>query len=470
MAPHLRDYQPLRPVALWWHSLSPPALFVASFALLIALGTAGLLLLPGLYTGAPLSPLDAAFTMTSAVCVTGLIVVDTATWFTFWGQLWLLLFIQLGGLGLFTLSTLIIGAMGRRLSLRSEMIAGPPIEVSYRHAVADLTVRVARFTFAIEAGGALALWTQFVGEHGFLGGLWHAVFHSVSAFCNAGFSTFSDSLMGQARSPLVIVPITLLVIVGGFGYLATEEAQRWWKAGGPKGELRLSSHTWAAAVATAVLLAAGTALFALFEWHGVLGQMGPVDKLVNAWSMSVMPRTAGFNSIAYPQVSNASAYLTVILMVIGGSPGSTAGGIKTTAAAVLVALAISRVRGRRYVSLHDRSVPNSTVQRTTSLALVAFVVLSIAVFMLSFSEAGAQTSVQERASFLPQLFETASALGTVGLSMDLTPTLSSLGKLLVIVLMFMGRVGPLAFFAALSLKSSSLPGDFRPAREDLIVG
>ena len=462
--------RPFRRIYLWWHNLSPSGLFVASFLLLIVLGTTGLMILPGLYTGAPLSLLDALFTMTSAVCVTGLSVVDTGTYFSFWGQAWILAFIQLGGLGLFALTTLIIGALGRRLSLRSEMIAGPPVEIAHRHTVRGLALAVARFTFLIEGAGAVLLWVQFIRTDGVIRGLWSAVFHSVSAFCNAGFSLYRDSLTGFADSPFVLVPLSLLIILGGFGYLASEEVGRWWKAGGFNGSLRLSSHTFAATVVTAGLLVIGAGLYAGFEWSGVLGRLGAVDKIANAWFMSVTSRTAGFSSVSYSEVSNASAYLTILLMVVGGSPGSTAGGIKTTALAVLIALAVSRIRGRRYVSIHDRAVPDSTVQRTVSLALVAFVVLSLAVFALSFCEAGGRSVAEARGSFLPELFEATSALATVGLSMDLTPTLTAPGKLVIVILMFMGRVGPLSFFAAIALKATAFPADFRPAREDLIVG
>jgi trk system potassium uptake protein TrkH len=469
----LRPWTPLRPlrrIFVWWNELSPQGLFVASFALLIAAATAGLLWLPGLYVGPRLGPLDALFTATSAVCVTGLIVVDTATYFTFWGQLWLLAFIQLGGLGLFSLTTLIIGGMGRRLSLRSEVIAGVSPELTYRRSVVALTFQVARFTLLAESAGALVLFFSWVPEFGLLEGAWHAVFHAISAFCNAGFSTFSDSLMGFSRRPFSLLVVSALVIAGGLGFLAIDEVTRWYKGGAFRGRLRLSSHTTAATTVSATLLLVGAVLFAIFEWNGVLAPFGPVDKVVNAWFMSVTPRTAGFNAISYAEVGNGAAYLTVLLMAIGGSPGSTAGGIKTTALAVLGALAFARIRGRRHVVLHGRSIPEATVERTVSLALIAFVALTAAVFVLSALEARGAYGAEAHQSFLPHLFEATSALATVGLSMDVTGGLGTAGRALLIPLMFMGRVGPLAFFAAISLRSSAYPRDLRPAREDIIVG
>ncbi|WP_063934666.1 TrkH family potassium uptake protein [Archangium violaceum] len=454
-----------------WHGVSPSALLALSFAILITLGTAGLMLLPGMYRREPLGFLDALFTMTSATCVTGLTVVDTATWFTRWGQLWILLFIQLGGIGLITLTTLVIGAVGRRLSLRSEVIVGAPIDYAQRQNVTNLAWAVTRFTLLAETLGAFALWLVWLPRFGASEAAWHAVFHSVSAFCNAGFSTFSDSLIGMADQPLVLLIISVLIILGGLGFLSGEETLRWWRGRHLRGRQRMSVHTFAALWVTAILLVGGTLLFALFEWRGVLGPLGLVDKLSNAWFLSVTARTAGFNTVSYAQVANSTAFLTILLMVIGGSPGSTAGGLKTTTLAVLVTLALARMRGRRFAELHGRALPTGTTERTVSLALVAFVVMTAAIFLLSLSETRGATPQEARQAFLPLFFEVVSAFCTVGLTMDLSPLLSGFGKLLVIVLMYVGRLGPLAFFAALSLHSAGyLRRSVRPAHEDLIVG
>jgi trk system potassium uptake protein TrkH len=292
----------------------------------------------------------------------------------------------------------------------------------------------------------------------------------VSAFCNAGFSTFSDSLVGFGGQPGVLLVVSLLVVLGGFGYLSSAEVLRWARPAPQGRSPRLSTHTVAALAVTLGLLAAGTACFALFEWRGVLAPFGAAGKLVNAWFMAVTPRTAGFNSVAYGEVSNVTATLTVILMFIGGSPGSTAGGVKTTALAVLVVLALARIRGRRYVELHRRAIPEATIQRTVILVLVAFALVTACVFLLSWTETHAAPLAVARQAFLPLCFEAVSAFGTVGLSMGVTPELSTAGKLVIILLMFVGRVGPLSFFAAIALRSAGRPADFRPAHEDLIVG
>lgn len=452
-----------------WMGISAPMLFVQSFALLISIGTAGLMWIPGLQLGPQLGFIDALFTMTSAVCVTGLIVVDTATHFTRWGQLWLLLFIQLGGIGLVTLTTLIIGAMGRRLSLRSEMIVGVPVDTQEHRSVRNLTFAVARYTFLIEAVGALLLWIWWVPRFGFVEAAWHAVFHSISAFCNAGFSTFSDSLVGFNTSPVTLVLISLLIIAGSFGFLSTEEVIRWWRA--PKvGRARLSVHTWAALTITVVLLMGGALAYGISEWRGAFEDLPAIDRVFNAWFLSVTARTAGFNSVSYAALTNSGVLVTIMLMLAGGSPGSTAGGLKTTTVAVLVALALTRIRGRRYTILHGRTVPEGTVQRTVSLVMVVGTVLLVAVFLLGILESRGLALEQSRMVFLPLVFEAVSAFCTVGLSMDVTVQLGSASRLLTLLLMFIGRVGPLVFFAAISMRLDPDRARIREAAEDLIVG
>jgi trk system potassium uptake protein TrkH len=220
--------------------------------------------------------------------------------------------------------------------------------------------------------------------------------------------------------------------------------------------------------ATSVLLVAGAVLFTVFEWRGVLAPFGVVDRLVNGWFMSVTPRTAGFNTVPYGDVGNETAFLTIILMVIGGSPGSTAGGMKTTTWAILLALAVARARGRRHVEIHGRTVPDGTVQRTVSLVLLGVAVSVAAVFLLGVVHRSASLD-EARREVLPLVFEVVSAFGTVGLSMGYTQQLGDVGKLVTVVLMFLGRVGPLAFFAAISLKARR-DRTVRAASEDLIVG
>jgi trk system potassium uptake protein TrkH len=451
-----------------WRRLTPAQLFVASFLLLILLGTLGLKTIPGLYTGAPLGWLDALFTATSASCVTGLVVVNTATYFTPAGQAFLLLLIQLGGLGMITLTTLIILALGRRLSLRNEAISASGAEVAPHVSPQRLVRDVVRFTLLIEAAGALLLYLLWAPRLGALAAVWPAVFHAISAFCNAGFSTFPDSLLGFQRSPGTLLIIGSLITAGGLGFLTMEELHLLRRARRERRVTRLSLHSRLALAVTAALIVGGAALFALFEWQGVLAGLPLGDRLVNAIFLGITPRTAGFNSVDYAHTSESTNFLTILLMSIGGSPGSTAGGLKTTTVALIGLLAWSRLRGREVVSIWDRSVPEETIQRAVGLFVVVFALMTAAIFVLTSSEAGAASPAAR--PFLGYMFEVASAFNTVGLSMNLTPDLSVVGRWVGIVQMFVGRVGPLTFAAALA-RSRRAPGDeFRYAYADVVVG
>lgn len=452
-----------------WRKLSPSALLVLSFAALIGIGALGFLLLPKLTTGPALTPLQALFTATSAVCLTGLSVIPTATGFTRMGQVWLLILVQLGGIGLVALSTLVIGSLGHRLSLRSEMLSMPHLNFATELGAAGLLRASARFTFAFEAVGVIVFFILWMPHHGPGEAAWLAVFHAVNAFCNAGFSTFGHSLEVHATEPFTVLMFSLLIMAGGLGFLSTAELWRWWKEGGRRGRLRLSSHTWAVLVASCALWVLGALLFASFEWHGALAGFGLGDKLTNAWFMSVTTRSSGFSTIPFGELRNDSAYLSMLLMSIGGAPGSTAGGIKTTALVVLGAMAWSKLRGRRHVRLRNRSIPDQTVQRTMSLVVLVFVVITLSLFLLTSSETRHLEIGPAREAFLPLLFEAVSAFNTVGLSMSDAAEMSAAGQLILVVLMFMGRVGPLAFFAALSVRSSRA-SKVRPAQEDLVVG
>ncbi|AEN72085.1 TrkH family potassium uptake protein [Rhodothermus marinus] len=451
----------------FWRRLSPPQLFVGSFLLLILLGTLGLKTLPGLYTGAPLSWLDALFTATSAVCVTGLIVVDTATYFTVWGQAFILLLIQLGGLGIITFTTVLIVALGRRLSLRQQALAASAVEaaphVDYRQLARD----VVRFTFLIEAAGALLLYLGFLPELGWRGAFWPAVFHAISAFCNAGFSTFSDSLVGFRTNPVVLVVVMVLIVVGGVGFLTLEELYLWRRSIREWRRFRLSLHSRLVLTTTALLLGVGWVFFVFFEWKATLAALPLPAKLLNGLFMSVTARTAGFNTIDYGAATEQTSFLTILLMFVGGSPGSTAGGIKTTTIALLVLLAISRLRGQEIPSCWSRSVPHEVVQRAVGLFVVAVAVLMLGSFVLTATEI--EHGVTAPGGFLKYLFEAYSAFGTVGLSMGVTPSLSTAGRWIIILLMFIGRVGPLTFAAALTIRRHRTP-QFRYAYEDVVVG
>ncbi len=451
-----------------WRRLSPPQIFVLSFLLLVLLGTVGLKVLPGLYTGAPLGWLDALFTATSAVCVTGLIVVDTATWFTPLGQAFILLLIQLGGLGMLAFASVIILALGGRLSLHHEALSAPGAEITPQVSVQALTRAVVRFTLLAEALGALLLYLLWIPRLGWRGAAWPAVFHSVSAFCNAGFSTFSDSLVGFQTAPFTLLVISALIVVGGIGFLTLQEIYLNEAARRGGRRYRVSTHSRLALAVTALLLGVGWVLFALFEWNSTLADMPAWARPVNALFLSVTARTAGFNSVDYAQTTTASAFLTILLMSVGGSPGSTAGGLKTTTVAIIGLVAWSRLRGSTVTSVGGRSIPEETVQRAVGLFVVAFGLVTAGIFALAVTELG-RTPAGEGGSFLAYMFEAASAFNTVGLSMNLTAELSTPGRWIAVALMFLGRVGPLTFAAAIASRAARGSG-FRYAYEDVVVG
>ncbi len=450
-----------------WQRLSPPQLFAGSFAGLILVGTLGLALVPAFYAdGEPLGWVDALFTATSAVCVTGLIVVDTATHFTRLGQGFLLLLIQLGGLGMITITTLIILNLGRRISLRTEAVV-PHLPSSVPKVDArGLTRDIVLFTLLFEGVGAALLFVAFLPHFPVADALWHAIFQAVSAFCNAGFSSFSDSLEGWTGSSLVLWPVMGLIILGGIGFLTLEELNQLRRARGTEARFRLSLHARIVLVSTAVLLVGGAAGYLFLEAGGVLEGMSVWGKVENALFMSVTARTAGFNTVDYAAAADSSNFLTILLMSIGGSPGSTAGGLKTTTFFVIGLLAWSRFRGRTTVSAWSRTIPDETVQRAVGLFVVAFGTVTAAIFALTILE----TNGGVVDPFLWIMFEGVSAFNTVGLSLGTTGELEPLSRVLVTLLMFVGRIGPLSFAALLALRAGRPRSRYAFAREDVSIG
>jgi trk system potassium uptake protein len=453
-----------------WRSLTTSQLFVGSFVLLILIGTAGLMLLPDLYTGEALGWVDALFTATSAVCVTGLIVVDTATYFTTAGQVWILLLIQLGGLGMITFATLIIMALGRRLSLRHEAIHRTTTDLSPHVDHRRLTRDVVGFTLILEAAGASILYVLWVPEFGWSGAAFHAVFHAISAFCNAGFSTFSDSLAQFQTAPVTLGVMMALIVAGGIGFLTLEEMYLYRRARREMRQFRMSLHSRVVLLTTAILLLAGWSLYTVLEWDLLLADMPIWARPVNSLFMSVTARTAGFNTVDHASASASTNFLTILLMSIGGSPGSAAGGMKTTTVALIALFAWSRYMGRDTTSMWGRSVPVETVQRAVGLFAAGFIVMTGGIVAYLALELGSLPPADATAGFLPYMFEAASAFNTVGLSMGVTAELSIPGRWLTTCLMFVGRVGPLTLAAALALGRRRGNGRFRFAYEDVVVG
>lgn len=450
----------------FWQKLTPPQLFTASFALLILFGACGLRLLPGISTRGALTWIDSLFMSTSAVCVTGLAVVDPGTKLTFFGQLWLLMLVQFGGLGILTFTSLIITALGRRMSIREESLCIFTSETAPHLTPGQITRNIIRYTLVIETTGALVLYLLWSPALGWHQAAWPAIFHSISAFCNAGFSTFTTNLMDFQQSPGTLLTISALIILGGLGFLTHEEILQSLRSRRQRRAFRMSAQSRIILVTTALLLVLGWALLTMLEWENTLAKLPVLDRLVNGLFMSVTARTAGFNSIDYNRAADSSNFVTMLLMMIGGSPGSTAGGLKTTTVALMFLMAVSRLRGRESTTVWYRTIPEATTTRAVSLFTITMAVTVFGILLLTISE---QQIAQGGSDLRVCMFEAISAFNTVGLSMGITPVLTGVGKGISILLMFFGRVGPLTVAAALTIPQKGA-NEFRYANEDVVVG
>lgn len=435
---------------------------------MILLGTA-LLALPAAHVGEPLSLLEALFTATSATCVTGLTVVDTGSRFTPFGQAVVLALIQVGGLGLMTFAVFAGLALGGRVAFTGRAVIQDTMHHTPSAGVRRLVRHVVAFTLASEAVGALLLWLRLRGESVPGGALWSAAFHSVSAFCNAGFSLYPDSLVRYRGDLAINLVITGLVILGGLGFLASMELREVLAA-----RLRgrrphqATLHTRLVLLVSAALLIFGMLAYLLLEWDNVLAGLPPGERLLAAWFLSVTPRTAGFNTVDYGQMASQTLFLTIFLMFVGASPGSTGGGIKTTTFGLLVALVAARWRGRGRASVFHRTIPHAVMDRALLLAILAWALVSFAIGLLAMVETGDAPYLLEQPRFVAMMFEAVSAFGTVGLSTGITPTLGAGSQLVLIALMFMGRVGPLTL--VLAIRPRDQKGRFRYAEENVMVG
>jgi len=464
----------------------PPHLLIGSFLIVIILGTV-LLALPASSVGPPLPLVDALFMATSAVCVTGLVVVDVGSRLTPFGQAVILLLIQIGGLGIMTFSTFILGLLGRRPSLtQREVLYGTLNELHIRD-LFHLLRSIFIFTLAVEILGALLLLLSFNSQMKLGKALWPAIFHSVSAFCNAGFSLFSNSLENFGNHPGVVFTTTFLIILGGLGFAVIVELGDYFRRlpplgggrtwpGGPWSGRPWSGRQWkgfslhAKIVLTATLLLIlwGMLMFFLFEMGNALKGHSIGHQLQMVYFQSVTARTAGFNTVPISNLSGATLLLLIGLMFIGAGPGSCAGGIKVTTFGILVAGALSRFRGREDVELFLRRVPTRTVNRAVAVAFGSVLTILAFTLLLMITEMGLRPYARASFRFLEVLFEATSAFGTVGLTTGITPTLSHPGKLLITALMFIGRLGPLTI--ATAVMPAEPTGRFKYAEEEVMIG
>ncbi|NOY52427.1 MAG: hypothetical protein GXP58_02275 [Deltaproteobacteria bacterium] len=448
--------------------LHPNTLLIGSFALAILVGAVFLHARFSL-AGGPVSFLDALFTATSAVCVTGLTVVDTGSRFSTTGQGILLLLIQMGGLGIMTYSTVVILVLGRRLTFKGRELVQGTLSHKTDLSVSTLVKNVFIMTLLFEGVGWALLFFRWRTLFPLKEAFFQALFHSVSAFCNAGFSLFSRSLVDYRGDPWVNGVILVLIIAGGLGFLVLRELQKFTAAKFlQKKRISISTHTRTVLVMTGLLIIAGAAGFLVLEWKNALAGASFGEKGLMALFQSITPRTAGFNTVDYHLLTNGTLLFTIILMFIGASPGSTGGGIKTTSFAVLLAMAHSKWKAREDTVLFRRTVPSETVARAISIILLSLLLILLGTMALMITELGDIPHPASRGLFLEYLFETVSAFGTVGLSTGVTPTLSAAGKIILMILMFVGRVGPIT--VALAISGERKEELFSYPEENIMVG
>ncbi len=428
----------------------------------VILAGALFLWIPAAWKGAGrLHFIDALFTSTSAVCVTGLASVDTAL-YTGLGQTFVMLLIQLGGLGLITFTTLLIMVPRRKISLVNRGIVKDFSIDEIEHDPKAIVRNIILVTFAVEAAGALSLFIGFA-SHGVEKPIFNAVFHAVSAFCNAGFSTFSESLEAYAGDPHVSLTIGALVVVGGLGFVVVEDVVRV----ALRRKRRLAFYSGTVLRATGALILAGWAVFTLLEWNRAYAFLQPWQRPIAGLFQSITPRTAGFDTVAQSALSAPSLLVTMGLMFIGGSSGSTAGGIKTSTFYILLMLALKGTdETNGTLPIRGRAIPNGTIVKAMQIAIKALMIIMAGVALLCLAEADKLASGEMRV--IEAMFEVVSAFGTVGLSLGVTMKLSAAGKLVIIALMYVGRVGLVAMALPKSEKRMERWVDFAGA--DHIVG
>ena len=418
------------------YSLTYPKIVAAGFALIIILGSL-LLMLPISSKQGGIDYIDALFTSVSATCITGLVPFDTFSNWSVFGQIVILCLIQIGGLGFITVLALFVNVFRKRLSLKYRLLLKESIGSLHLSNVRVLVKTVIVFTVVCELAGAALLSVRFIPLAGFRRGVYMAVFTSVSAFCNAGFDLMgmfspSSSLTTVNNDPVIILTISALIVLGGIGFIVWQDLKD------KKFKIKtLSVHSKLVFCSTAVLLLCGMALFFLFEYNCTFKNMDLGTKLLNSFFCSVTPRTAGFNSVEIADMNPVSRMLTIVFMFIGGSSGSTAGGVKTTTVAVLVLCVIANIRNKNEITVFNNRITLDTVKKAVSVVVINLFEIFLGIIIISFS--------QSELSLADVVFECASAMGTVGITTGITSRLNIVSKLVIIILMYIGRLTSLIF-------------------------
>lgn len=442
-------------------SLSTTHMIMLSFLVVILAGSLLLSLPISTVSRVSVSYPDALFTATTATCVTGLVTLPTATTWSVFGQVVILILIQVGGLGVITIMSAVMILLHKRMGIGDRLLLQDAFNLSSLSGIIQFVKRVLLGTFLVEGVGAILYMIVFIPEFG-AKGIWISVFTAVSAFCNAGIDIIAEnSLCNYATNPVINIVTSLLIILSGIGYIV------WWDVIGLAGKKRrrfrnLSLHSKIAITTTLVLIFGGGLLIFLFEYNNPLtiGNMSLFDKLQVSFFQSVTTRTAGFATVPQQNLTNASSVLCLLLMFIGGSPVGTAGGIKTVTFAVLIVSALATIQNKQEVSLFNRNISKQTVNKAVAVTAMSFAIMFTSTVLLS---------VVTDANMLDVLFETVSATATVGLTRDLTPYLNGAGKAIIIGTMYLGRVGPISLALALNSRKKH-QNIIKNPTEDISVG
>lgn len=441
-------------------------MIILSFLSTILIGALILMLPVSSASGEATSFVDALFTATTSVCVTGLVVVTTATHWSVFGQVIILLLIQIGGLGVITITTTVLVALGKKISLSSRLLLEDAFNMDTLKGLVHFMKRVFKGTCIVEGIGAIGYSLVFIPEHGLVKGIWFSIFHAVSAFCNAGIDLVgNESFVPYVHNVWLNLVTMTLIVIGGLGYIV------WWDVLSVLKERmqmkhvgifkRLSLHTKVVLTMTGTLLIGGTLLILVFEYNNpeTIGEFTVGEKVLASAFQSVTTRTAGAATISQKGLTVPSVLTSVFLMFTGGSSAGTAGGIKVTTLAVVILTIIATVKGQKDVTCYNRRISNKVVRKAFAIMLISFFVSMMAIVAIRLLEEGDTVDI---------IFEVYSALGTVGLTRDFTFTLGTSGKLILILCMFMGRIGPISMVLAFTLRDNQ--GRSRLPKEQITVG
>lgn len=443
-------------------TITPSRVLMLGFGFIILLGTL-LLRLPAASAHEQLTLIDAVFTATSCVCVTGLSVLDPGTDLTFFGQLVMILLIQAGGLGFMTLGTMILILLRRRITLSERIIISSSLNEDGLQGMVSLTVRIVLLCFTIEGIGAVLLMTRMIPQHGVAQGVWYSVFHAISAFCNAGFD-LAGGFTYYKNDPVVLSTVMALIVLGGLGFSVIFDLQR-----NKSHMARLSLHSKLVLVITGILIVAGGVLFFVLEYSNPMTyadpSLHPYMRPLNALFQSITTRTAGFTTVNQADLTPPSLMLTLVLMFIGASPASTGGGLKTTTFGIFFLLIINVLRGRNRVTVFRRTINQDLINRAVVLFTLALtlIILSHVALMLMLPQTAAVSSSNV-------LYEVISAFATVGLTIGVTAELTFGGKIVMCLIMFVGRVGLMTIAFALTRKHPKGKNNLRYPEGRVMIG